>query len=252
MTNMLIIPDTQAKPGDDLLHIEALNKYILDKRPDCIVQLGDLWDFPSLSSWDKGKKAAENKRVSEDWEIGCELVAVLMDGWEEADYFPRLVYVKGNHENRVDRYMESNPEIDMLPDCLAFMEDMGWEAHEFLEPTEVNGITFCHFFPKSSKGTVTAASSRNGAASAMAQLRNNMTTCIAGHRQGYDSAIYALTDKRLRSEIVGSFYTHDEAYMGPHGNDYWRGVLWLNRVDGLGDYDKTEVSLGYLMERYGR
>jgi hypothetical protein len=85
----------------------------------------------------------------------------------------------------------------------------------------------------------------------MAQLKNNMVSCIAGHKQGYDSAMYSPQGERIRAEIVGSFYTHDEAYMGPHANDHWRGVLWLNRVNGLGDYDKTEVSLDYLMEAYG-
>lgn len=250
-TNILVIPDIQAKPGDDLKHIEALNKYILDKRPENIVQLGDLWDFPSLSSYDRGKKTAEGRRLVDDWEIGCMAVAVLMEGWEDANYEPTLIYTAGNHEYRVDRHADEYPNMDgFMPDYLGYMEAMGWEAYPFLEPVTLEGITFCHFFPKNSKGGVSAASARNGAASAMAQLKNNMTSCIAGHKQGYDSATYPTAKGRLRAEIVGSFYQHDEEYMGPHGNGYWRGVLMLNRVDGKGDYSKLEVDLAWLMEKY--
>ena len=253
LTNLLYIPDTQAKPGDKLMHIEALNKYILDKRPEYIVQGGDLWDFPSLSSYDKGKKSSWGKLLIDDWHIGCELVAVLMDGWEEADYHPTLIYTKGNHEYRLDRYIDESGELEgVLPKPKEFMEAMGWEAYEFLEPVVVEGITFCHFFPKTAKGTVSGASARMGAASAMTQLRANMTSCIAGHKQGLDTAMYNLPSGRLRSIIAGSYYEHDEHYMGPHGNDYWRGVLMLNRVDGKGDFDLTEVSLNYLKEKYGQ
>ncbi len=252
MTRLVYIPDLQCKPGDDLMHVEALNKYLLDKRPDYVVQSGDLWDMPSLSSYDRGKKSAWGRLVADDWEIGCLAVAVLMDGWEEAGYHPTLIYTKGNHEERINRYIEENGELDgIMPDPLEFMEDMGWEAYEFMHPVTVEGITFCHFFPKTSKGTVTGASARSGAASALAQLKANMTSCIAGHKQGLDTAMYCLPTGRIRSVIAGSFYRHDEDYMGPHGNDYWRGVLMLNRLDGKGDFDLTEVSLDYLMERYG-
>lgn len=252
LTNLLYIPDMQAKPGDSLLHVEALNKYILAKRPEYVVIGGDLWDMPSLSSWDKGKKSAWGKFVKDDWEIGVELVAVLMDGWKAAHYNPICVFTEGNHEDRIRRYVEENGELEgWMPCPLEFMEAMGWEAYPFLEPVVIEGITFCHFFPKTAKGTVSGASARMGAASAQTQLRANMTSCIAGHKQGLDTAMYSLPTGRLRSVIAGSFYLHDEHYMGPHGNDYWRGVLMLNRVDGKGDFDLTEVSLDYLLEKYG-
>jgi hypothetical protein len=252
LTNLLYIPDLQAKPGDELLHVEALNKYILAKRPEYIVQGGDLWDMPSLSSYDRGKKKAWGKFVVDDWEIGVEAVAILMDGWKDADYDPIRIFVKGNHEERIDRYIEANGELTgIMPDPIAFMEDMGWEAYDFLEPVTVEGITFCHFFPKTLQGTVTAASSRSGARSAAYQLKANMKSCIAGHKQGLDTASFCLPGGRIRSIIAGSYYMHDEDYMGPHGNDYWRGVLMLNRVNGVGDFDLTEVSLDYLMEKYG-
>jgi hypothetical protein len=250
MSRLLVIPDIQAKPGQDMSHLDAIGQFIAEKKFDAIVQLGDLWDFPSLSSYDRGKKAAEGRRLNEDWDAGCEAILRVMAPWH-GSYSPDLIYVAGNHEYRVDRHEEEYPALaGSLPDYLGFMEGLGWDSYPFLTPVIYEGITFCHFFPKNSKGGVSAASSRNGAASAMAQLRNNMRSCIAGHKQGYDSATFPTASGRLRSEIVGSYYQHDEAYMGPHGNDYWRGCLVLNQLDGKGDYDKTEVSLSYLMDTY--
>ena len=46
----LIIPDCQVRPGDDLSFLNWIGQYIIDKKPDVIVHLGDFADMPSLSS----------------------------------------------------------------------------------------------------------------------------------------------------------------------------------------------------------
>ena len=47
---ILVIGDTQCKPEEDLSYMSAIGKYIVDKRPDVVVHIGDHFDFPSLSS----------------------------------------------------------------------------------------------------------------------------------------------------------------------------------------------------------
>lgn len=44
-------------------------------------------------------------------------------------------------------------------------------------------------------------------------------------------------------------YLHDENYMGPQGNAYWRGIFVKHEVTN-GQYDLMEVSLDYLCRRY--
>ena len=61
-----IIPDVQARPGVPLDHLKYAGEYIAEKRPDVIICIGDFADMPSLSSYDKGKVAAENKRYKYD------------------------------------------------------------------------------------------------------------------------------------------------------------------------------------------
>ncbi len=247
--NILVIPDIQAAPGRSQKHLAWLAKYIEAKRPDVIVQLGDLWDIPSLSSYDVGKKAAEGRRLTLDVDAGMKAVNTIMQGCK--NYSPKLIFTEGNHEYRIRRYENDYPALTgSLFSPVAYMSDLGWDAYPFLQVAKHAGISFSHFFPRTIRGTTTAGSQRNGPASASAMVRANMTSCIAGHKQGLDVYIHNLQEKRVRGIIAGSFYLHDESYHSAQGNSYWRGVLMLNNVKN-GDYDLTEVSIDYLKRKYG-
>lgn len=249
MGSLLYIPDIQAKPGQKFAHLHWLKKFIAKHRPECIVQGGDLGDFPSLSSWDKGKKASENQRLHLDEKAFCAAADIITP--RIRGYNPKLIWTKGNHENRIDRYEAANAELaGSLFNTMAYMDQLGWDTYDFLEVAKYAGISFSHFFPRTLQGTTTAGSTRNGAPSALAMIKSNMTTCIAGHKQGLDVAIYNLQDKRYRGIIAGSFYRHNEGYHSPQGHSYWRGVLMLNNVRN-GDFDLTEVSIDYLRKKYG-
>lgn len=45
---ILVIADAQVKPDVDTAHIRALGNYIVAKKPDIIVNIGDWFDFESL------------------------------------------------------------------------------------------------------------------------------------------------------------------------------------------------------------
>ena len=64
----LIIPDTQAKPGVPMDHLGWIGEYIVERKPDVIVHLGDHADMPSLSSYDVGKRVFEGRRYVADIE----------------------------------------------------------------------------------------------------------------------------------------------------------------------------------------
>ena len=75
----LIIPDTQIKPDHSIDHMVWAGRYAAAIKPDTIIHLGDHWDFPSLSSYDVGKKSFEGRRYSADVEAGNEAMQVFMD-----------------------------------------------------------------------------------------------------------------------------------------------------------------------------
>jgi hypothetical protein len=53
----VVIPDIQAKPGHSFRYLERIGEYIVEKKPDVIVCIGDFADMPSLSSYDVGTKS---------------------------------------------------------------------------------------------------------------------------------------------------------------------------------------------------
>src|SRR6187431_2812527 len=61
-TTHMVIPDVQSKPGVQNDHLTWIGAYAVEKKPDVIVCIGDFWDFPSLSSYDKGKLSFEGRR----------------------------------------------------------------------------------------------------------------------------------------------------------------------------------------------
>ena len=95
MTTHLVIPDTQVKPGVPTDNLRWFGLYAAEKMPDVIVHLGDHWDMPSLSSYDKGKRAMEGRRYRADVQAGNDGMALLNAGIEEGIKKDGLVQLIG-------------------------------------------------------------------------------------------------------------------------------------------------------------
>ena len=75
-------------------------------------------------------------------------------------------------------------------------------------------------------------------------------SCIAGHQQGKQVAYGKRPDgSTITCIIAGSCYEHDEDYLGPQGNNHFRGFLMAHEVNN-GTFDEMFVSLDYLKKRY--
>lgn len=252
---ILVIPDTQVKPGVPTRHLSWAGHYIVDKRPDVVVHLGDHWDMPSLSSYDEGKKAMEGRRVWDDIEAGNEglrlLTQPLLDLQDsqrknhKALYQPRLIMLRGNHEERIERYAEDYAKLEGILSYDDFNDrELGWEPIPFLQPVVLNGVHFAHYFYNPMTGNPWG-----GMASTM--LKNIGFSFVMGHRQGKEMHERHLSNGTVqRALIVGSFYLHEEDYKGPQANHHWRGLIMMHEVQN-GDYDLMEVSMNYLERRYG-
>lgn len=250
---ILVLPDVQAKPGIDFTYLTRIGTYVMDKRPDVIVCIGDFSDMESLSSYDKGKKSFEGRRFKKDIEAAKDaMCAFLTPMWEFNDkakknkeklYRPRMVMLLGNHEDRINRAINEDPALDgiLSTDLLEYAVD-GWEVYRFLEVVAIDGIAFSHYFQTGVMG--------RPASSAQAQLNKKHQSCIAGHQQGLQIASGFRADgSMITSIIAGSCYEHDENYLGPQGNKHWRGFLVLHDVRD-GQFDPMFVSLNYINNRY--
>jgi hypothetical protein len=252
---ILVIPDCQVKPGVNLDHLEWCGKYIVDKKPDVVVQIGDFPDMESLSSYDVGKKSFEGRRYKKDIEASNEgmgkLMAPLIEHNEKAkknhekQYNPRKVMTRGNHDFRTERAINDDPKLEGLISYDDFgYEKWGWEVYPFLEPVVIGGIAFCHYFPSGQLGRPIT--------SARMLLTKMHMSCVAGHQQGRDIAYGRRADgTQMLGLIAGSFYQHNEAYLNPQTNNHWRGIYVLHNVEN-GACDEMAVSLEYLRRKYGK
>ena len=249
---ILVVPDTQVKPGVDSSYLRTIGNYAVSKKPDVIVHLGDHWDMPSLSSYDVGKKSFEGRRYLDDIAAGNTAMRTLLAPIEDHNaqqrrngkkqYKPRKVFLTGNHEQRIERAVNNDAKIEGVIGYKD-LDLSGWEVFDFLDVAVISGIAFSHYF-------ITGIAGRP-CSSAAVQLTKKHMSCIAGHQQGLQIATgYRGDGTRLTSIIAGSCYEHNEDYMGPQGNRHWRGVLMLNEVNEDGEFDLLPVSLRYLQERY--
>lgn len=254
MTKILVIPDAQVKEGVPLDHLEWLGKYIVKKKPDVIVNIGDFADMPSLSSYDIGKKAFEGRQYTKDIRAAKEgMERLLLPLWEynerrarnrKKQYNPRMILTLGNHENRIDRAINNDRKLEGLIsiDDLGY-EEYGWEVYPFLDIVMVEGIAFSHYFVTGTAGRPSST--------ANAQLNKQHSSCVAGHQQGLQIATGKRADgSLLTSVIAGSFYLHEEEYLGRQGNNHWRGALMLHNCKD-GQFDLNPLPMVYLQEKFG-
>lgn len=254
--NVLVIPDLQVKPKQSLRHITAIGKLALDRKPDTIVFLGDVWDMASLSKYEGGGSShREGQRIFDDIDAGKAAISAFLHPIisennkrrknKMRQYRPHLVFLMGNHENRLDKlYLEDarfEGVEDIIPD---FLLQHGFEVIPFLETIDIAGVEYSHYFENACSATPI------GRAHLLLQKRHKSMT--AGHKQGLDYAVSEtrVNGKLLMGLIAGSCYIEDEHYKSGLTNTHWRGIIYKHDCVG-GEYDPEFISLGRILKEYG-
>lgn len=140
LEKILIIPDTHV-PFEDGAAFAVLMAAARVFRPDTIVFLGDFADFCSVSFHPRTlgvrgytleeEVAAVNARLDEVEALGAS----------------RVVFVKGNHEHRLERYLsEKAPELFGLVDTAALFRftARGWSVVEYRHHLKIGKMHFTH------------------------------------------------------------------------------------------------------------
>jgi len=257
MLNILVIPDSHASPDESLERFKWLGEFIVDNKPDVIVDIGDRADLSSLSTYDKGTKRFEGKRYKKDLEAVHEANKLLLEPLKRLQakqrrlkhrlYKPRLVMCLGNHEQRIMRAVNSSPELDgvLSYNDLGYYDD--WEVYDFLDIVNINDILFSHYF-------VSGVMSRpiGGVNSAKSQLSKTYCSCVSGHSHLLDYAEDTNADgKKIQSLVCGVYVEDNPSWNTIQAYSKWSsGICLLNNAHN-GVYDLERISIETMRNRYG-
>jgi hypothetical protein len=246
---LLIVPDSHASPKYDNERFHWLGKFILQERPDVIVNLGDMADMPSLSSYDKGKASGENRRYDGDLAVTYEALEILESYEEKArqadkkakkkPYAPRKIITLGNHENRCNRFANDNPELigTIGTDAIPYA-GYGYEVVPYGGVTQVGEICFSHNNPTGISGRPIG-----GESIAKTLLQKNFMSSVQGHSHVYDHAERTRIDGRKMFGLSAGCYVHEgmvEDWNLATHKLWWRGVVMLENVSE-GYYDRINA-----------
>lgn len=238
-----VIPDTQTKHGVPLDHFHWLGQAIADYAPDRVIHLGDHWDCHSVSSY-SGAKEREGERIYKDVEAGNHAL-MIMDQYMTGDEDKYIL--RGNHEERLDRYVDNHPEVEGLIGEHLFMDkQLGWKVVGYKNGNPglkvIDGVNYAHYFSNPNTG-------RPIGGTAQYKLAAIGAPYVMGHVQGYDIGTKQFaTGRVVRGIVAGSCYLHDEPYKGM-ANNHWRGALILNEVEN-GNFSEMPLTLDYLCQKY--
>lgn len=241
-----LIGDTQLKEGVKN-PLKLIAKHICDIKPKQVVHLGDHWDLPSLSLYDKGKKSHRAKTYMKDVVAGNlameEFWQVIKKQWKNFDTECEWTILQGNHEDRRRRALEFGPdELVDLMEQLQFDYTHWTRVIPFLEVVTIRGIEFSHYFQNEGSARPIGTSRQ--------LLTKRHVSSIAGHKQGFEySEMLKGKDETIQAIIMGSSYYHDESYK-THTNHHWRGTVILYNIDSKNGFDYSRYSLEILESIY--
>ena len=245
-TTHLVIGDPHCTPSASNDRFIWAGRMAKDVKADKVICMGDFASMESMSSYDKKKKSFEGRRYRKDVEHTHDALSKFNKGLNK--YNPEMHMLLGNHEDRIDRMVEENPELEgaMSIDDLCYPE-YGWNTYDYRLPVVLDGIYYSHNFPSGVMGT--AISGENVARSL---LNKNKVSSTVGHSHLLDYAVSAIpSGKKMMALCAGCYLEHKEKYAFNTQRLWWSGLIVKRNVKG-GSYDLETVNYQEVKKRYGR
>jgi hypothetical protein len=242
-----VLPDSHAHPDFGNERFTWAGKLFHDLKVDVIVNIGDIFDFPSLCFHSKPIEI-ENARYQKDIEVGVEAQdRIVHELKKHKKKMPRTVITLGNHDIRPDRYVAENPVFEgkiSIKDCQ--FDKYHDDVVPFLEPIEIGGVDFCHYYTSGLMGRPIGGQHPSWT---VIKKRNKSSVC--GHSHVTDYKIDLTPGRSLMGLVCGSYVDYDAAYAGIANRMWNRGIAVLDDVeDGL--YDFSWISLEKIRKVYGK
>lgn len=247
----LIISDAHAHPDYPNHRADYLGRLILDLRPDVVVNLGDLADMPSLSSYDKGTKGFQGRTYKRDIDAANDFIERLWHPVRNARRKrPRFVSFIGNHEHRITRAVDAQTELEGTID----LKDINfWGVHadvvdyEGLYPgsLDIDGVCYSHFLVSGVMGRPIG-----GERHASSLITKKLGSCTVGHTHIFDFHLRPRVDgTKAQALVMPCAMDYDADWAGQSGKMWSKGVVIKRNVEE-GSYDLEYVSMERLKKLY--
>lgn len=246
---VVVIPDVHLSPELSPERMSWIGRYCRDEAPDHVVQLGDLGTFDSVSSHAKPGTIDFEKLPRVEKDFAC--IARGLDLFDKSAGNLRALrtITKGNHEYRLDRFENANPQTQgLFVDRFdGLMRARDWRVYPFREYAKIGGVGFIHI-PINAGGKP-----YGGKMSAHAIARDSVFSIVHGHTHVRQSVHVAkLGESRLVSVISPGCalpWGHVEDYAKHNATGWFWGVACLTIRDGA-ILDEAYVSMETLERRY--
>ncbi|MFW9871871.1 MAG: hypothetical protein ACFFG0_02130 [Candidatus Thorarchaeota archaeon] len=141
---VVLLPDIHYPHIDERV-MECLNRFIFDYEPNEIVYMGDQMSLDCISTWNKKKPLLkEGQRLINDYKNFDEDILKVHENITDSE--TRRVFMIGNHEQRVQWYIEQNPEFEKMIDIETHLnlEERGYQIIPFNGIYKIGKLNVIH------------------------------------------------------------------------------------------------------------
>ena len=135
MNTTMIFADSHTYPGDNMQRFYAAGCMARKLKVHSIVDLGDRGRWDSLSFHNQPGTLTDKKKVAftKDKASVQKSQQKFLEGLDGYDPYKDIIL--GNHENRMDRYVEANPALEGILESCHVISSMpefeGWKVHPY-------------------------------------------------------------------------------------------------------------------------
>lgn len=244
----LVVGDVHVRPKQNLNRASILGRTIAETEPRRVVFIGDFLDFDSLSAWDRDKrKKMEGRRYAHDIHAGQNFLSLMEAECSGVD--TEYIFVEGNHEDRLWRYLDSDPTFDPSNGVgIDYIKDLGlqdWTFIPYKEDYNYNGVAFTHVpimengRPVSGKYPSQRALDLYDGPVVFGHTHKFSVACV--HRKNSPHLVQAVN--------VGCFFDFIPEYAKGSQTSYWKGLVLLNHYSKA-RFGINAMPMGYLKKRY--
>lgn len=262
----VIIPDRHLYEGTNHRRNDALGNFIADRRPDYIVDLGDIGDYQCLrrqaSRASIKAEALYDLRDQTDRDIEQVNEGIrrqfkpVLDLIEHQRHHKKRMYqfeaflTKGNHDKRLDD-MEAKYFVGEF--ALTKKIDYGlYQVTSYQENIEFEGITVSHNFGRFNDRISEEPTST-------AQIRNTVnSSCITGHTHVAEASLRRAYTGKPSFVLQGGFFVDPTEFEDVfayeddprYKNNWWNGITYLYGLDGTGYFEPEFIGFDRLLREY--